>query len=64
MKVKMLKHNMERVVDSGSIELFLSAGWKPAESIKATDEVIRLKPPAKSKSAVKTLDDTITQGDE
>lgn len=68
MKIKMTKHAMTRIVDSGSIELLESAGWvrenpQPANIVTAQD-IIKLKAPAKSKGADKSPDNTIEQGDE
>jgi hypothetical protein len=40
-------------------------GWKPVEEKQADDEVIRLKPPVKTKATVKALDEAKqSKGDE
>lgn len=75
MKVTMTKHAMTRLVDSGSVELLKSAGWKESDAKpadqgdlfaqpKEAEEIIVLKPPVKAKSTAKsTLDNAIEQGD-
>jgi hypothetical protein len=69
MKIKMFKHSMTRVVDSGQIELLKSAGWleQPAKIVKAGEDVIRLKPPVKPKATETALEEakpTLDKGDE
>jgi len=40
-------------------------GWTPVEEAKASDEIIRLKPPVKTKATVTALDEAnINKGDE
>lgn len=68
MKIAMYKHAMTRWTNPEGVEQLEQAGWSkdnPANNVKAVDEVIRLKPPVKTKATVKTLDEAnINKGDE
>jgi hypothetical protein len=70
MKITMYKRGMSRPAQPEDVERFLSAGWSqqpPAvkQEEKADDEIIRLKPPVKTKATAKTLEEaTIIKGDE
>lgn len=73
MKVKMTKYSMERLVHPSDVSLLEAAGWKVAgatapsakKEVVTAEEVIILKPPAKSKGAdIETLDNANQQGDE
>lgn len=69
MKIIMYKKGMSRPAQPEDVERFTLAGWttqvEPAVTEKADDEVIRLKPPVKTKATAKTLEEaTITKGDE
>jgi hypothetical protein len=67
MKVKMIKKGMERYCQESEIELLKSAGWSEAADKKeqVREEVIRLKPPVKSKATVTAVEEAnINKGDE
>lgn len=72
MKIHLTKKGMTRWCQDYELDMMKSAGWmpvqaelfEPAQEEKAKEEVIRLKPPAKSKGAAKSLDNTINKGDE
>jgi len=67
MKIELTKHNMTRWCQDYELELMKSAGWKPkaAEKEQAGEEVIRLKPPVKSKATVTAVEEAnINKGDE
>lgn len=71
MKIELKKHAMTRWCQPNELEQFKSAGWaevnaKPAEPEQAREEVIRLKPPVKSKATVTALEEANIniQGDE
>ncbi len=69
MKIIMYKKGMSRPAQPEDVERFLSAGWSKAsdpapKEEKADDEVIRLKPPVKTKATAKTLEEATTKGDE
>ena len=67
MKILMTKNGVEHYVNEQEQDLLLSAGWQQAGSVKAVEEIIRLKPAVKNKSTVKDLDeanDTTNKGDE
>jgi hypothetical protein len=66
MKIKMLKGNMERYCSEQDQELLKSAGWKPADTEQVGEEVIRLKPPVKSKATETAVEaaNIKQQGDE
>lgn len=69
MKIIMYKKGMSRPAQPEDVERFTQAGWsqnlEPEAKEKADDEVIRLKPPVKTKGTAKTLEEaTITKGDE
>ena len=67
MKIKLTKHSMVRWCQESDLELMKSAGWKsdiPAKE-QAGEEVIRLKPPVKSKATVTAVEEAnINKGDE
>jgi hypothetical protein len=64
MKIKMTKKGMERWCQSNEQELLESAGWSLAKE-QAREDVIRLKPPVKSKATVTAVEEAnIKQGDE
>jgi hypothetical protein len=67
MKIKMIKKGMERYCQESEIELLKSAGWSEAADKKeqVREEVIRLKPPVKSKATVTAVEEAnINKGDE
>jgi len=67
MKIKMMKKGMERWCQESEKELLQSAGWIEASDKKeqAGEEVIRLKPPVKSKATVTAVEEAnINKGDE
>jgi len=66
MKIKMLKHEMERWCTEEDQELLVAAGWTPAAPEQAREEVIRLKPPVKSKATVTAVEEAniTNKGDE
>jgi hypothetical protein len=71
MKIHLTKKGMTRVCQPEELELMKSAGWqevgaKPAVKEQAGEEVIRLKPPVKSKATVTAVEEANIniQGDE
>ena len=75
MKITMVKKGMTRYCQPEQLEQFRACGWaeqqldlfnqKAQENIIKVEEQIVLKPPAKSKGAVKpSLDNANQQGDE
>lgn len=65
MKIKMVKHSMERWVLESDKEILEAAGWTEAKPEQAKEEVIRLKPAVKNKATVTALDEAnINKGDE
>jgi hypothetical protein len=67
MKLKMTKKGMERWCQDSEKELLQSAGWVEASDKKeqAREEVIRLKPPVKTKATVTAEEEAnINKGDE
>ena len=68
MKISMSKHGVTSLVDANEKEMRLNAGWQLVdEAVKAVDEVIRLKPPVKSKATERALEEanaTTDKGDE
>jgi hypothetical protein len=67
MKIKMTKKGMERWCHESQLELLKSAGWSEAADKKeqAREEVIRLKPPVKTKATVTAEEEAnINKGDE
>lgn len=68
MKIKLTKHSMTRWCQESEQALLESAGWVPADQKEqAGEEVIRLKPPVKSKATVTAPEEaniTKTKGDE
>lgn len=57
MKIELKKHSMTRFCQESELAQFTAAGWQPVDSKKAGEEVIRLKPPVKSKATVKALEE-------
>ena len=68
MKIHLTKKGMTRYCQPTEIELLKSAGWTPvnAEPEQVREEVIRLKPPVKSKATVTAVEaaNIKQQGDE
>jgi hypothetical protein len=68
MKIHLTKKGMTRYCQPEELEMMKSAGWAPANAPKeqAGEEVIRLKPPVKSKATVTALEEANIniQGDE
>ena len=67
MKIELTKKGMTRYCQPQELELMQSAGWTPvnAEPEQAGEEVIRLKPPVKSKATVTAVEEAnINKGDE
>ena len=67
MKITMYKHDMERLVHPDMIEQLEAAGWRQSKAVAPVikvEEQIVLKPPVKSKSTAKTLDNANQQGEE
>ena len=68
MKIELKKHSMTRWCQPQELEQMTSAGWTSvsAPKEKAGEEVIRLKPPVKSKATVTAVEEAnITiKGDE
>ena len=68
MKIHLNKRGMTRWCQPQELELMTSAGWSEvtAAKEKAGEEVIRLKPPVKSKATVTALEEANIniQGDE
>jgi hypothetical protein len=69
-KIHLTKKGMTRYCQPNELEQMQSAGWqetaKPAEPEQAGEEVIRLKPPVKSKATVTAVEaaNIKQQGDE
>jgi hypothetical protein len=71
MKIHLTKKGMTRLCQPNELELMKSAGWtevdaKSAVKEQAGEEVIRLKPPVKSKATVTAVEEANIniQGDE
>lgn len=68
MKIELKKHSMTRFCQPNELEQFKAAGWRPtADQEQAGEEVIRLKPPVKSRATVKApeeANETKDKGDE
>ena len=68
MKIHLTKKGMTRSCQPNEVELLKSAGWTPvnAEPEQVREEVIRLKPPVKSKATVTAVEEANIniQGDE
>ncbi len=71
MKIHLTKKGMTRSCQPNELELMQSAGWtevntKPAEPEQVREEVIRLRPPVKSKATVTAVEaaNIKQQGDE
>lgn len=68
MKIHLNKRGMTRYCQPQELELMKSAGWREviAEPEQAGEEVIRLKPPVKSKATVTAVEaaNIKQQGDE
>lgn len=64
--IKIYKHDMTHQVNENELDQFIRSGWS-TEPVKAVDEVIRLKPPVKSKATERALEEanaTTLKGDE
>lgn len=64
--IKIYKHDMTHQVNENELDQFIRSGWS-TEPVKAVDEVIRLKPPVKSKATERALEEanaTTDKGDE
>ena len=67
MKIHLTKRGMDRYCQPQELEQMQAAGWTPvtADKEQAREEVIRLRPPVKSKATVTALEEAnIKQGDE
>lgn len=67
MKIQLTKRGMTRWCQESELELMQSAGWQTAvNENKAGEEIIRLKPPVKSRAtAQRALEEAnIDKGDE
>jgi hypothetical protein len=71
MKIELKKHDMTRWCQDYELEQMQSAGWQPVSAKQAVkeqagEEVIRLKPPVKSKATVTAVEEANIkqQGDE
>jgi hypothetical protein len=68
MKIELTKKGMTRYCQPEELELMTSAGWTESQASKeqAGEEVIRLKPPVKSKATVTAVEEANIkqQGDE
>jgi len=71
MKIELTKKGMTRYCQPQELELLNSAGWtevnpKPAVKEQAGEEIIRLKPPVKSKATATAVEEANIniQGDE
>jgi len=68
MKIELTKKGMTRYCQPQELELMKDAGWTPVSAPKeqAGEEVIRLKPPVKSKATVTAVEaaNIKQQGDE
>lgn len=64
--MKYTKDGVVADIAPDKVAKYQNAGWTPVvENVKAVDEVIRLKPPVKTKATVKVLDEaTDNKGDE
>ena len=64
--IKIYKHDMTHQVNDTELDQFIRSGWS-TEPVKAVDEIIRLKPPVKSKATATALEEantTTNKGDE
>jgi hypothetical protein len=71
MKIEMHKHAMTRHCQEHEVEQFKSSGWRvctdpshQAGQVTAQEEIIRLKPPVKTKATVTALEEANDKGDE
>lgn len=65
MKILMSKHGVICAIEENEKDFKLAAGWQLVEEDKAGEEIIRLKPPVKTKATVRALDEAnINKGDE
>ena len=68
MKIELRKHSMTRWCQESELTLMKNAGWSEVTASKeqAGEEVIRLKPPVKSKATVTAVEEANIniQGDE
>lgn len=59
------KDGVTQDVSDAQVKKYTAHGWVPvAEQVKAVEEIIRLKPPVKTRGTAKSSDDITTQGDE
>lgn len=62
--MKVYKQNIAREINPSRLKEYLTAGWTSTPDVKA-EEVIKLKPPVKSKGTGKEpLDNAINTGEE
>lgn len=64
--ITIYKHDMTHQVNEQELDMFIRSGWS-TEPIKAGEDVIRLKPPVKSKATARALEEaneTTDKGDE
>jgi hypothetical protein len=59
MKIHLTKKGMTRYCQPNELEQMTAAGWSEARAVKeqAGEEVIRLKPPVKSKATVTAVEE-------
>lgn len=66
--IKVIKGDLSRLIEKTKLKEYLAAGWSTeseAKTVKAVDEVIRLKPPVKTKATVRAVEEANdTKGDE
>lgn len=58
--IKVKKGSVEKSIHDHKLAVYIEAGWEEIKSVnqvKAVDEVIRLKPPVKTKATVRALDE-------
>lgn len=65
--IRVTKGDVFKNIQEHRLKEYLDAGWQQevSERIKAVDEVVRLKPPVKTKATVRALEEAnIDKGDE
>lgn len=57
--IKVVKGDVFKNIHEHKLQEYLEAGWtkESAPSVKAVDEVIRLKPPVKTKATVRAVEE-------
>jgi hypothetical protein len=58
--IKVKKGSVEKSIHDHKLSKYIEAGWEqdlPVKQVKAVDEVVRLKPPVKTKATVRALDE-------